>query len=199
MGKKTGGRPESIRVRLDGCFDGLGVAAAQRDYDRDIAGTGALEHQSVPLFQPFKRQRKPAEPVGFESIHASLKEYNFRLEVPDFLKGRGQKGEVRTIFRGIGKCDVDGALLFAEREIIAPMHGKRQPPFPPLKGLALENRSRSVPLMNVEIDYGGALYSALSLQRADGNGNVVEDAEPGAFRAKRVVGPAGEPAPYAAD
>ena len=55
-----------------------------------------------------------------------------------------------------------------------------------------EDRVRAVPLMHVEVDDRGALDPAVALQRADGDGDVVEYAEAFAVIRKGVVRSAGE-------
>ena len=46
---------------LDGVFEAAGVAAGQRDGDRNFLRARFLEHQSVAPLQPFDREFQPAQ------------------------------------------------------------------------------------------------------------------------------------------
>ena len=64
--------------------------------------------------------------------------------------------------------------------------------------VVLENGGGAIALVHVEVDDGGAGGEAFAPQPERGHGEVVEDAEAGALRAKGVMGAAGQVAAEAA-
>ena len=83
--------------------------------------------------------------------------------------------------------NVDGALLFAEREVVAAVEAEGED-----VRIAGEDAGGAVALVNIEVDHGETSEGGLGAEMGDGDGNIVKDAEAGAFGVKGVVGAAGE-------
>src|SRR5207342_420727 len=82
---------------------------------------------------------------------------------------------------------VEVARFLREREVACAVDGERED-----RIVAGEDRRGAVALVHVAIDDGDARESRLGLQRARGDGGVIEDAEAFAAIAERVVRAAGE-------
>ena len=78
--------------------------------------------------------------------------------------------------------DVDRALLFPQREIAAAMQRHRQ-----YVRIAREDLCRSIALMDIEVDHGGASNASVAPQPLNRHCKVVEDAISCTFACERVV------------
>ena len=90
--------------------------------------------------------------------------------------------EISLVLDAIGQADIERALLFAKREVALAMNGESED-----AGVATEDVSGAVSLMNVEIDDGGAADASGVAEELDGDSDIVKDAEAGAFAAKSVM------------
>ncbi len=128
-------------------------------------------------------ERQTAESVARQRIDASLVEHNFRPKCLSFLEHRTKSFDIRLITGAVRKRHVQDTLLFPEREVSFAVQRQSEN-----IGVALKDGSRSVPLVNVEIDDERALQPSLRPCPLNCNRDIVKNAESRTLVPERMMG-----------
>src|SRR5262245_53406869 len=90
--------------------------------------------------------------------------------------------EILGVARSVRQSDIYRTALLTKWEVMFAMHGTRK-----YIVIGLEDTRRAIALMYVQIDDRGAPRQPLPPQHQNGDGEIVEDTETRALRAKGVV------------
>lgn len=93
-----------------------------------------------------------------------------------------QRGKKDVVAGAVGKLHVQRAALLAEGKVLLAVDGKGED-----GGIGAEGGGGAVALMDVAVQHDGAVDAPLTLQDADGDGGIVEDAEALAVAGAGVV------------
>src|SRR5262249_13734264 len=89
---------------------------------------------------------------------------------------------IRVVFNAIGQSHVQAALFLAEGEVAGAVDGEGED-----ARIVLKYLRRSVTLMNIEINHGGATDKAAFSQEMNCHGDIVEPTEAGSFWAESMM------------
>ena len=98
-----------------------------------------------------------------------------------------QRFDIFGIATAIGQRHVQRRALLLEGEVLRPVHREREDAL-----VAGEDRGRAISLVHVEVHHQHALDQSFALQRACGDGDVVEDAKAASAVGGGVVRASGE-------
>src|SRR5262249_14906705 len=93
-----------------------------------------------------------------------------------------QTAKILRVFHMIRQSYIQPALLFAEGKIALAVDGESKD-----LGIVRKNLRRTIPLMHVKINDGGAPDHISFSQHVNGDSNIIEDAESRAFPAKSMM------------
>src|SRR5882672_3085901 len=165
-----------------------GIAASQKRGNRDLARRGGFEDNAVAAAEVLARELEAAELVLLERIGArDVGDEIGPMPVQDRRDVPLQQGEVLRAACSLVQPHVEVARRLDRGIVLLIVHREGED-----AGILPEDRGRSISLMHVQVDDRGAPDSPLVLQRADRDGDVVEDAEPLAVIRKRVMEPSSQ-------
>ena len=172
----------------DSVFDIAPVTAAHYDDHRHSEPRASAEDHVITLRERLRGHTQAPQLVVFVRIRPGDVERDVETIG---RKGGGQtfcnRSEVFAIAAAIGQRDVERAALFSKREVVRPMHRKREH-----VGFVTKNRCRAVPLMHVRIENDGSPDLLFVHQPTDGDRDVVKNAITFAVIGVSMVGAAGE-------
>ena len=180
--------PDGVAMSLDRIRNLAGITTTHCGHHGDPPQPAGTEDQQVTVAESFDGQLQLSEAILLIRVDTSLiKDHVWLKLVENSRKMVGENGQVLVISQAIGQVDVEGPLLFAGRKVLLAVHGEGED-----IRIALKDSRGAIALVDVTIDHGKAAGQTVSLQDANGNGNVIENTV--AFTVVRIgmVGPAGE-------
>src|SRR5258707_7421472 len=172
----------SVGVRLNAEFHGVRVAAAGRKHERNVVVASGLHHRAIALLETFVSKREPAQSVGSQGIHSCLIKDDVGREREHVGKCAIKLLKVFKIACFVGKISIETAPLLPEREITVSMNAKRKD-----IRIVLEDFSRAVTLMDVEIHHSRTADATFFAEPLDCHRNVIKNTETCALGPKSMV------------
>jgi len=166
---------------------GVGVGfSAERDRPRVTAtgsqnqgNAGATRRHKDPAVtfdESLMSEREPSEYVRRQGIDAGLVEDDVGPEGKSSRQDLVKMAQVGVVFNAIGQSHIQAALFLAEGKVAGAVDGEGED-----AGIVLKYLRRSVTLMDIEVDHGGAANEAAFPQEMNCHGDIVEHTEAGTF------------------
>ena len=149
------------------------VAAGEGDADGDAVAASEAEDESVAAAEAIDGEREAAELVFTVRIGAGDVEDEVGMKI---VEGAGEvrveDGEIVFVAEAIGEIGVESGGRPGLRIIVLLMNGESED-----RGIAGKNGGGTVAVVDVGVDDHGSLDGTVVLEAADGDGDVVDDAE----------------------
>ncbi len=134
---------------------------------------GVVEDESVAAVKAFDGERETAELVFAIRVGSGDIEDEVGMKLAEAAREMQiQDGKIVFVADAVGKIGVEIGRRLGFRIIVLLMNGKSID-----GGIARENGGGSVAVVNVSVDDHGGADGAVVLESADGDGDVVDDAE----------------------
>ena len=128
------------------------------------------------------RERKPPQNIRGQRINAGLIEDDIGLERECSRQNVIELAKIFGVFNAIRQWNIQPAAFLAKRKIALAVDGKGED-----IRIILKDFSGAVTLMNIKVNDGRPMDEFALSKKVDGNGNVIEHAEAGAFRTKSMM------------
>src|SRR5689334_14800939 len=137
----------------DGIIHTNGVAAGQHNRHWNSITERGFDHQPVAVLQTVECERKAAELILIIWVGPGNVNQEVRMESGDWKTvGRAEPVEIFLVIDAVGEMNIHGRRRLPQRVVVVLVNGKSEN-----GGVAGENRSRAIPVMDVAIDNHGTL------------------------------------------